>query len=134
MAVVDRVVEAVGGAGGGQGEHDVDVEPEGLGLGLLVGQHADDARQPEAAQLDQVVGSHGRRPYGFGIVPAMPTRSRPSGHLWRDSRRSLTDVACGASGTKPDHRRYPASKPAKRPDSPAGCQRTLPPGASISWD
>ena len=57
-AVVDGVVEGVAPPGGAEVEVEVEVDLERLGLRLLVGQHADDARQPQAAELDDVAGGH----------------------------------------------------------------------------
>ena len=45
---------------------------------------------------------------------AKATSSRPSGPIWRCMIRSTTVIACGPSGTRPDHRRYPATTPISR--------------------
>ena len=69
-AVVDRVGQVVAGAGRGQVDVEIEVDLDRLGPLLLLGQHADERRQPEAAQLDPVLG----HPSVF--APGMSRRQR----------------------------------------------------------
>ena len=87
--------------GRGQIELDVEVDLEGLRLGLLVGEHADDARDAEAAQLDQVCRGHGLLRDGGGEGDEVA----PQGAQLAESSCSTSDVAWGAIGTTSAHRR-----------------------------
>ena len=73
-AVVGGVAEGVASSGGAQVDVQVEVELEELRLRLLVRQHTDDARQPQAPELDDVVaGGHAllrSRADGRGDQPA----------------------------------------------------------------
>ena len=101
-AVVEGVVELVGGAGDREVGDDVEVDLEGLGPLLLLGERAADARSARgrAARCGRSVPSGWSvaaegQSGGCGSVAATATISRPAGPSWRWVRRSMTVIVRG---------------------------------------
>ena len=104
-AVVDAVLERVGGPGRGQIELDVEVDLERLLPLPLLGEHADHAEGAQPPDLDAVGHTAGTLSGAPGPGHRrVATRPRPNGSSCLPLIRSMIVTACGPSGTRPAQR------------------------------